>query len=201
MWQNTIHALVPTTFFLPLSPLFLRDVMNISRDFVINFGSLPQGEHEFEFEVNDAFFRTFDQSIIQKGIVDVLVVLEKKEHVLLLDFTISGTVTVPCDRCLEDLDLDIEGYNELIIKVGEENEEVSESVILLSPKEYEINVAQYIYEFISLMMPMRNVHDEDENGQACDPEVLKELEKHIVHDNEDHLTDPRWEALKKINLN
>ena len=96
---------------------------------------------------------------------------------LLLDFTMEGTVTIQCDRCLEDLDLDIEGYNELIVKIGEENEELSETVVVISSKEYEIDVAQYIYEFITLMIPMRNVHDENENGQKCDPEVLKELEK------------------------
>ena len=175
--------------------------MNISRDFNINFGSLAHGEHEFEFEVKDSFFKKFDQSIIQKGNVDVLVVVEKKENMLLFDFTLEGTVTVSCDRCLEDLDLDIEGYNELVIKVGEENEEISETVIAISSKEYEIDVAQYIYEFISLMIPMRNVHDEKENGQACDPEILKELEKHITHESPEENTDPRWDALKKINLN
>jgi uncharacterized protein len=175
--------------------------MNISRDFVVNFGSLASGEHEFEFEVKDSFFQRFDQSIIQKGNVDVLVVVEKKENMLLFDFTMEGTVTVPCDRCLEDLDLDIEGYNELVVKIGAETEEISEKVIVISSKEYEIDLAQYIYEFISLMIPMRNVHDENENGQACDPEILKELDKHIVHENHDTNIDPRWEALKKINLN
>ena len=127
--------------------------------------------------------------------------LRRKIICFFFDFTIEGTVTVPCDRCLEDLDLDIEGYYELVVKVGDENEELSETVIVISSKEYEIDVAQYIYEFISLMIPMRNVHDETENGQACDPEILKEIEKHLAHENPEAPVDPRWEALKKINLN
>lgn len=175
--------------------------MGVTRDFIINFGSLAAGEHEFEFEVKDSFFNQFENSVIEKGAGNVLVVLEKKDKMLLLDFTMEGTVTVQCDRCLENLDIDIEGYNELIVKIGEEKEELSEKVVVISSKEYEIDVAQYIYEFITLMIPMRNVHDENENGQKCDPEILKELEKHITHESPEAPSDPRWDALKNINLN
>lgn len=173
--------------------------MGVANDFIINIGSLAEGEHEFEFEVNDSFFARFEHSIINKGSIDVLVVVKKKDNMLLLDFTMEGIVTVPCDRCLEDLDLNVESYNELIVKVGEENEELSEKIVVISSKEYEMNVAQYLYEFISLNIPMRNVHDE--NGQICDPEILKELEKHISHESPETPSDPRWDALKNINLN
>ena len=175
--------------------------MSIARDYVINFGSLASGEHEFEFVINDSFFKRFENSVIEKGSVDVLIVLEKKDKMLLLDFTMEGTVTVQCDRCLEDLDLDIEGYNELIVKIGDEKEELSDTVVVISSKEYEIDVAQFLYEYLTLMIPMRNVHDENENGQKCDPEVLKELEKHITHETPEPPSDPRWDALKNINLN
>jgi uncharacterized metal-binding protein YceD (DUF177 family) len=175
--------------------------MSASRDYVINFGSLSPGEHEFEFEVKDSFFQRFDSSVVQRGNIDVLIVVEKKEQMLLFDFTMEGTVIVQCDRCLEDLELDIEGYNELIVKMGDENEELSENVIVISSKDYEIDVSQYIYEFITLIIPMRNVHDEEENGQACDPEILKEMEKHITNESPETPTDPRWDSLKNINLN
>jgi uncharacterized metal-binding protein YceD (DUF177 family) len=174
--------------------------MSGSRDFIINFGSLSTGEHEFEFKVDSTFFRRFENSIIQKGDVDVLVVVEKKDSMLLFDFTMEGTVTVPCDRCLEDLDLDIETYNELIVKMGDHHEEESEDVIVISSKEYEIDVSQYIYEYLTLIVPMRNVHDEEE-GLACNPEVLKELNKHLPQSDGEHSNDPRWDGLKNINLN
>lgn len=177
--------------------------MSDLKEFVINFGSLPNGEHEFHFEIDDSFFQHYENSIIQKGEVDVLVVMEKKETMLMLDFTMEGTVTVPCDRCLEDLYLDIEGYNELIVKFGEEGEDDTDEVVVLSPKEYELNVAQYIYEFLSIMLPLRNVHDE-QDGQACDPEVLRHIEKHTIKETpseEEPPIDPRWDALRNINPN
>ena len=177
--------------------------MSDSKQFVINFGSLPAGEHEFHFEVNDSFFTQFENSIIQKGNVDVLVVLEKKENMLLLDFTMEGGVSVPCDRCLEDLGLEVEGYNELIVKFGVADDDESEDVIVLDPKEYELNVGQFIYEFLTLMIPMRNVHGEgeDDTESGCDPDVLKELEKHLAKEKEAEETDPRWDALKGFNPN
>jgi uncharacterized metal-binding protein YceD (DUF177 family) len=180
--------------------LNFRGEMSAARDYTIHLGSLGSGEEEFEFHISDKFFQKFEQSIIEKGDVDILVVVEKKDNMILLDFTTSGEVTIPCDRCLQDLVMEIEGYNELIVKIGDHNEELSEDVIMISSKEHELDLSQYIYEFISLMIPMRNVHDESENGQACDPEVLKEIEKHVNHEQEPQ-SDPRWDGLKNINLN
>ena len=72
---------------------------------------------------------------------------------------------------------------------------------VVSSKDYELDVSQFIYEYINLQVPMRNVHDEEENGQTCDPETLKELEKHKINHDETPATDPRWDGLKGINLN
>ncbi len=175
--------------------------MSGSREYVINYGSLPIGEHEFEFHINDAFFQRFENSLVQKGDIDILVVVDKKELMMLLDFTMEGHVIVECDRCLEDLELPIEAYEELIVKFGEQEETETEEVIVVSTKEYELDVSQFIYEYISLQIPMRNVHDEEENGQTCDPEILKAIEKLQPQQEEAPPTDSRWDGLKGINLN
>lgn len=171
------------------------------RDYVIEFGSLPLGQHEFEFEVGDSFFQLFENSIVQHGNVDVLVVLDKKSNMLLLDFTLQGNVMVTCDRCLDDLELELEGFSELIVKLGDHTEEESEDVIMIPATEHQIDISQLIYEYISVMIPMRNVHPEGEDGKStCNPEILREIEKHRTHTEADE-TDPRWEMLKNINLN
>ena len=180
--------------------------MNSSRAFVVNFGSLPAGEHEFEFHVGDTFFQQFENSIIENGDVDVLVVLEKKEHLLLIDFTMQGTITLPCDRCLEDIELELESHNELIVKQGADKDETSEDVIVISPREYELDLAPFIYEYLTVSLPLRVVHEDEEGRPACDPEILKELEKHLSHSDSEEkedepATDPRWDILKNINLN
>jgi uncharacterized protein len=198
-------AICRNTNFFTFVALILMNGGGIMKRFgkyVINFGSLSKGIHEFVFEVDDAFFEQFENSIVEKVKADVLVTLEKEETMLLLDFTIEGTATLPCDRCLEELNIDIEGYNELVVKFGEHEGEESEDVIILPNKAHEIDLSQFIYEYISMLIPIRNVHPDDEAGNStCDPEALKELEKYRVHEEEQKPTDPRWEALRKINPN
>ncbi|MEY4595404.1 MAG: hypothetical protein RIQ47_1814 [Bacteroidota bacterium] len=187
----------------PLCPLKITglNTMGRSRDYVVEFGALPLGEHEFEFEVDDTFFQQFENSILQHGKIDVLVVLEKKSNMLLLDFTLQGEVTVTCDRCLDNMTLEMEGYTELIVKLGDHSEEEAEDVIMIPATEHQLDLAQYIYECISVMVPMRNVHpDDDEGNSTCNPEIIREIEKH-QHSEAPGEIDPRWEMLKKINLN
>jgi uncharacterized protein len=180
--------------------------MNPLDRFRIEFGNLGPGEHEFQFEIDDKFFEQFEHSPVEHAAIDVLVTVTKDEQgMLLLDFTMEGTVTLPCDRCGDELDLDVTSYNELIVKFGEKHEEESEDVVVLAPKEHSLNVAQYIFEYIALMIPLRNVHPDDEQGNStCNPEAIERLEKLRVHEaneEEEHPVDPRWEILKNINLN
>jgi uncharacterized protein len=172
--------------------------------FKIEFGALGEGEHEFEFEVNDKFFEQYENSPVEHGNLDVLVTVNKDAGMMLVDFTIEGVVTLPCDRCADDLELELSGFNELVVKFGTTEEEESEDVIVLPPKEHVLNVAQYIYEYITVMIPIRNVHPDDELGNStCDPETLKELKRLRIHDKteEEIKSDPRWDILKNINLN
>ena len=178
--------------------------MNYLDKFKISFGNLPKGEHEFEFEIDDKFFEQFANEPVKHGFLDVLVTVNKQETMLLLDFTMEGTVEIHCDRCGEPMELELTGYNELTVKFGPQPGEESEDVLVISTKEHELNVAQFIYEYITLLIPMRNVHEEDENGDsACNPETLKKLEQ-LLHKEEEEAekeADPRWDMLKKINLN
>ena len=179
--------------------------MGGKKEFIIPFGNLGKGEHEFEFEVDSTFFKQFDESIIQDGQVSILVVLEKKEGILLLDFTLQGKVVVACDRCLEELELELEGYNELIVKIGKPEEDAdSEDILYLSPREHELDISQLIYEYITVMIPMRNVHEDEDGNPECRKEALENIEKHLAHEpkeDEEPPTDPRWDILKGINLN
>jgi uncharacterized protein len=175
--------------------------MNYLDKYRISFGSLAKGEHEFEFEIDDKFFEQFGNEPVQHGFLDVLVTVNKQETMLLIDFTMEGTVETVCARCGDPLELDITGFNELTVKFGPEPGEESEDVIVISPKEHELNVAQFIYEYVTLLIPMRSVHEEDESGEsACNPETLRKLEE-IQHREEEKEIDPRWDVLKKINLN
>ncbi len=55
--------------------------------------------HTYEFDIVDAFFEKVEYSLIDKGNVRVTLNLEKKETMMIGDFSIEGEVKASCDLC------------------------------------------------------------------------------------------------------
>jgi uncharacterized metal-binding protein YceD (DUF177 family) len=173
-----------------------------NHQFIIPFKGLKVGRHDFSFEINDKFFDDFIDSEIKKGKVSVDVCLDKKTTMLELDFNIKGEVWVICDRCLDDFLLPIEYESKLYVKFGEATEEQTDEILILSHNEYEIDIAQFIYEFIHLSLPYKKLHPTDNKGKSlCNKEMLNKLNEYIIHKNEINDIDPRWDDLKNLYLN
>jgi len=163
--------------------------------FKIPFVGLKLGKHEFEFDVDKAFFETLSYSLIEKGDLKVWLDLEKKETMLLASFYVDGTVEMVCSRCNECMNADVEGELEIIYKFGHESYD-DENLIVISPDSFEIDVSQPIYELITVSLPLRPVHEEGK----CDEEMVKLLEKFQAKEKKDNDdSDPRWSALKNLN--
>lgn len=169
------------------------------KDYLIPFVGLKQGLYQYEFEIGNKFFESFEHSPVKSGNVKVDLDLQKQDVLMILNFSLHGSVNVPCDRCLEDFAQPIEGENRIIVKFGNETYEESDEIVVLSRDEYEIDVSQYIYEFINLAIPLKKVHPDDENGKSsCNPEILKKLEEYSATEHQKQGTDPRWSALKNL---
>lgn len=178
--------------------------MNPLKEFIIQFAGLKNGLHEFDFEIDDKFFAEFEYSIIKKGCLDVHLSFDKREHLLTLDFDISGTVELTCDRCLDPFDYQLETRQEQLVKITDQVEAgEQDEIVYIGAKEHEINVAPFIYEFTHLALPMVSIHPDDAGGTpACNPETLAALEKlRAKEDKQAPEGDPRWEALKKLRNN
>ena len=172
--------------------------MNYLDDFVIPFLGLSLGKHLFDFKVNNTFFEHFEYSEIKKGEISVEVNFERQERMLVLGFKIQGTVEVTCDRCLDIFDYPIIGHEQLIVKFGQERMEESDDVLMIPHSDFQIDLAPLIYEYINLLLPIRHVHQMNENGEyACDPEVTRFITETPDHEE----TDPRWDALKGLTGN
>jgi len=168
--------------------------MNYLAHFMIPFSGMKVGNHNFTFEIDDKFFEHFEYSEIKKGKLQVNCLLDKQVRMMVLYFDITGTVRVPCDRCAEEFDQPIEGKQKLIVKFGVDHIEESEDILVITEKEHELDISQFLYEYIHLLLPIKKVHGTDENGNSlCDPEVLR-----YIKETEDHQIDPRWEALQKL---
>jgi uncharacterized metal-binding protein YceD (DUF177 family) len=170
--------------------------------FAIQFAGLKSGSYNFEFAINDSFFEKFTESEIKKGKVDVHVELQRQARMMVLLFNMKGSVMLTCDRCLDEFDIPVDSQTKLIVNFGKDNSEDSEEIITISESENEINVAQFIYEFIHLALPMKRVHPDDEKGNpTCNSEVMKKLKEHTSTTSENNEEDPRWELLKKLKFN
>lgn len=177
----------------------MRGIMKKKSDFTIPFAGLKLGHHTYDFEVDDTFFEELEYSLIKKGSISVSIDLEKKETMLILNFTLAGTVEVECNLCTDPMNQQIDASYPLIYKFGLEDLE-DDSIIVIHPDSYQIDVQHPIYEFLTISLPIRTVHAEGE----CNQEMLETMNKYLAstnkeEDNIDDEIDPRWSALKNLN--
>jgi uncharacterized metal-binding protein YceD (DUF177 family) len=174
--------------------------MNDLKEYLIPFVGLKTGKHQFDYQIDNTFFKNFDYDEYNAVSVKVDIVLEKKSTMLELDFKHKGTVNVPCDVSGEEFDLPIKGKLKLLVKFGDAFNDENEELLILPHGEFQVNVAQYIYESIILSVPLRRVHPGIKDGSLTD--VIEKLEslspKENKEEQQNNDIDPRWENLKKL---
>ena len=170
--------------------------MNTGRGFVVPFVGLSTGSHSFKFEIDSSFFESFEYFENVTGKLSIVVDLLKESNMLIFNFEIKGKVNLLCDRCLSSLSKNIEGLNKLIVKFGDSYMEVSDDVIVIPVSDNRINLKQHIFEFISLLIPFRNVHPNDKDGYSgCNSDIIDRINKYSKQEE-----DPRWDALKGLKI-
>lgn len=163
--------------------------------FIIPFRGLKPGIHGYNLQIDKTFFEQFEQSEISEGDLSVHIDLEKEDRMLLFQFTIDGTVSLPCDRCTEPVTIPIHGKERLIVKFGETFSELDEEVQVIPESETSVDVAPLLYEYIHLLVPLKRAHEEDEEGNSsCNPDMLAKLNE-LLHNR---TQDPRWDKLKEV---
>lgn len=194
---------------------FFVKVAKSKREFVIPFIGLNVGNHTFEFDISDSFFEDFEYSIIHSGNVHVNLIFEKKETMMIGAFSCEGEVSAFCDRCNDPLRVFVKDSFQLVFKLGTEVID-DEALIVLPPESYELDVAPFVYELITVSLPARMIHDEGK----CNEEMVEVLSRYLLNpDDEDDLDDdygdedweeddeegpdgdidPRWSMLKNLN--
>lgn len=172
--------------------------MNALAPYSIPIQGLKIGVHHLKYEIDGAFFRRFDDSPVEEGNIRFQVQLDKRADMLLLDFELEGTVQSICDRCTAMIDLPIEDTRQLIIKYGEVEDDAEDEVVFVTREASHFNVAQYLYEFTVLALPITNVFDcENAPQPPCNQEILKYLEQA----SDEQKPNSMWDALKDFNHN
>ena len=90
----------------------------------------------------------------------------------------------------------------LIVSFGEEFNNENEELLILPHGEFEMDIAQYIYEMIVLSVPLRRVHPGVKDG-SLKTEALTKLNELTVKEEKEEIKekeniDPRWDKLKQL---
>jgi len=149
----------------------------MKEDFIVPLNGLTQGRKQFQWSVGKEFFASFENSDILNADLGADVTLEKSGRFIGVDCSIEGTVTVTCDRCLEDLDLPVSTGFSLSIKFGPEPSdeglltEGDREIVCLPESDTDLDLSQIIYDYVCLSLPVQRVHEEG----GCNPEAMKYL--------------------------
>ena len=167
----------------------------------IDLKGLDGDEKIFHFSLDGSYFSAIEAPEVSRGRVNVdLIVHRTTDRYYELDFQISGTVIVPCDRCLDDMEQPVDTDGHLIVKLGTEYSE-DDDFVTIDENEGFIDTSWFIYEFIALDIPIKHVHAPGK----CNHAMIQMLEEHSAARSSDGMNekpiDPRWSGLEKLKNN
>lgn len=125
--------------------------------FVVKLLGLKPGVSVFDWHAGREFFELFGNCEILDADIDVSAELHYRGLSADVSCQLSGSVTVACDRCLEDL--------ELAVETSFEQDYVLEGT--------ELDISQDVYDYVCISLPLQRVHADGE----CNEETTKYLSK------------------------
>ncbi len=167
--------------------------MDALKEYTIPIKGLGIGTHHFKFDLDKTFFSHFEESPILDCKLKMELMLDKRPEMIILEFITAGTMQTPCDRCLEEIALPLQGEHQVILKIAENAGEDDNLIVYITQALTEFNVAKYLYEFAILSIPIVKI---DEEGHECDDEILAILDRRGRDKERDESSNPIWDELK-----
>ena len=165
-----------------------------------------------EFNLDNQFFIDVEASEVVGGQVHVALEIKKMTagDAFEFHFNIDGKVSVPCDRCLDEMELEVASSDKVMVRMGDDYSDDGEWIVV-PEEEGEVNVAWIMYEFIALALPLTHTHALGE----CNEVMAEKLNEYLSIAEDDDMVgiemdededlestsqtlDPRWNELKKI---
>lgn len=169
--------------------------------------SLSEGVHEFDYVLDKPFFTNMENADVRDADLAVHLTVTHRHDLYHLNFEIAGTVTLLCDRCLDDLVLPIDTTYNINVEYGDDYDDESDDLLIIPRSDNDLNVAYMLYDTVVLQIPMKHVHPMG----MCNRAMSALLKKHragtdaiedelldSVEDADDAPSDPRWNALRGL---
>jgi len=169
--------------------------MDTLKEYDIQFVGLKLGKHSFTYSIDDTFFEKFQYEDFQSIHCKVELIVIKKATLIEFHFSANGLATLLCDTSNEPFEQSISNTLDLIVKFGDDFNDEDEAILILPQSEYQVNIAQYIYETIILALPVKRVHPGLLDG-SLQSKVLDKLKEFEI--TRDKTTDPRWDKLNEL---
>ncbi len=83
--------------------------------YTIQLESMPFGNNDFQYVINDSFFGERDYSEVKSGVVNLLLNVQKLESMFILTLNLEGFVVLPCDRCGDDYNQKIDSVAKIFL--------------------------------------------------------------------------------------
>lgn len=179
--------------------------------------TLAEGTHEFEYRLGKQFFANMEDADVREADLRVSLVVTHRHELYQLDFAIEGTVTLLCDRCLDDLVVPLEAAYSISVKYGDDYNDDSDTLLVIPQSDNYLNVAYMLHDTVVLALPAKHVHPLGKCNRAMSAMLRKhravpqgedaELEQELMDEMDgmdqpqQQTTDPRWDALKNLNEN
>ena len=171
------------------------------RPYSVNIVGLSNTYQHFEFEVGNDFFGQYGTGLITEGSLKALVTLDKHETFIEAGFSITGWVKLICDRSLDPFEYPVRTEKRLVFKYGDSDQEISDEIIMIHRDSDSLELGQYIFEFITLEVPIKKLHPrfrDEEEDDATEGKIIYSSKTSSDDGDNGEDIDPRWEILKKL---
>lgn len=150
--------------------------MSENNDFIIHIKGLKNGKQSFEYKIEEDFFTDFGNTQILDASILSVVEVEKGSGWIKVVCNINGFVVTECDRCLDDLKIPVDITANMAVKFAKSTElsddtGSSNEFMIVDPSDGELDLKQFIYDYICTSLPLQRVHKEGE----CNKEMIKRL--------------------------
>ncbi|MCB2205197.1 DUF177 domain-containing protein [bacterium] len=160
----------------------------------VRLSGLTDGQHQLQYTVDPgsielpAEFRTP---------LSIDVTLDKAEHQIALRISVRSVAHLPCDRCLDEVDVPVE--TEFLLVFTHDNSGTSseeDDVREIPVNDPTVDLAEDVRDAAMLCIPMRVICGEDDNGKSLCRNPIPDALRAERQQRED----PRWDTLKSLKL-
>ncbi|MES2518542.1 MAG: DUF177 domain-containing protein [Bacteroidota bacterium] len=162
---------------------------SILNTFKIDIFRLENKQHLHEFEGDNSFFVELEQDLIKKGNFKASVALDKNETMIQMVYKIVGSVELTCDRSLDTFDFPLDITQKMILKFSDHTEEITEELMLIDRNSQYINVAQDIFDFIGLQIPIKKLHPRFIKDEITYESLMKKFDEEYEEEDIDEEDD------------